>query len=76
MRNDKAATVRVARTITNFSPAVEDREYDLVMPMFTDDGKFPPSAMAVLQTSFVELQLLDKEPDLTKYYTEEFLPRR
>jgi NitT/TauT family transport system substrate-binding protein len=76
MRNDKAATVRVARSITNFSPSVEDREYDLVMPMFSADGKFPGSAMAVLQTSFVELQLLDKEPDLTKYYTEEFLPRR
>jgi hypothetical protein len=44
------------------------------MPMFSADGKFPPSAMAVLQGSFVELQLLDKEPDLAKYYTEEFLP--
>jgi NitT/TauT family transport system substrate-binding protein len=74
MRADKAAAVRVARTITNFSEAVEEREYDGVMPMFSADGKFPPSAMAVLQGSFVELQLLDKEPDLAKYYTEEFLP--
>jgi ABC-type nitrate/sulfonate/bicarbonate transport system substrate-binding protein len=74
MRRDKAATVRVARTITGFSQNVEDREYDLVMPMFSADGKFPASAMAVLQGSFVELQLLDKEPDLKKYYTEEFLP--
>jgi NitT/TauT family transport system substrate-binding protein len=74
MRADKAAAVRVARTITNFSEAVEEREYDGVMPMFSADGKFPPSAMTVLQGSFVELQLLDKEPDLAKYYTEEFLP--
>jgi NitT/TauT family transport system substrate-binding protein len=76
MRQDKAAAVRVARTITGFSATVEDREYDGVMPMFSADGKFPPSAMAVVQGSFVELQLLDKEPDLTKYYTEEFLPGR
>jgi NitT/TauT family transport system substrate-binding protein len=76
MRQDKADAVRVARTITNFSQAVEDREYDLVMPMFSADGKFPQSAMAVLQGSFVELQLLDKEPELAKYYTEEFLPGR
>jgi NitT/TauT family transport system substrate-binding protein len=74
MRQDKTDAVRVARTITGFSQPVEDREYDLVMPMFSADGKFPPSAMAVVQSSFVELQLLDKEPDLTKYYTEEFLP--
>jgi ABC-type nitrate/sulfonate/bicarbonate transport system substrate-binding protein len=76
MRRDKVDTVRVARTLTGFSQAVEDREYDLVMPMFSTDGRFPPSAMAVVQSSFVELQLLDKEPDLKKYYTEEFLPGR
>jgi NitT/TauT family transport system substrate-binding protein len=76
MRRDKVDTVRVARTLTGFSQAVEDREYDLVMPMFSADGRFPPSAMAVVQRSFVELQLLDKEPDLKKYYTEAFLPGR
>jgi ABC-type nitrate/sulfonate/bicarbonate transport system substrate-binding protein len=76
MREHKDDTVRVARTLTGFSQAVEDREYDLVMPMFSGDGKFPPRAMAVVQGSFVELQLLDKEPDLAKYTTEEFLPGR
>jgi hypothetical protein len=29
----------------------------------------------VLQRSFVELHLLDTEPDLAKYYTEQFLPK-
>jgi hypothetical protein len=28
----------------------------------------------VLQRSFVDLHLLDQAPDLTKYYTEAFLP--
>ena len=41
-----------------------------MIPMITT------SAMAVVQSSFVELQLLDKEPELKNYYTEEFLPGR
>jgi hypothetical protein len=46
------------------------------MPMFSNDGKFVPSAVKVTQTSFVDLKIFDAEPDLTNYYTEEFLPKR
>jgi ABC-type nitrate/sulfonate/bicarbonate transport system substrate-binding protein len=75
MRAHKAATVEMQRARTHFSQEVEDREYDQVMPMFSADGKFSPSAMQVLQQSFVELKILDTEPDLTKYYTEAYLPQ-
>ena len=44
------------------------------MPMFSADGKFSPSAVRTIQQSFVELKILDSEPDLTKYYTEKYLP--
>jgi NitT/TauT family transport system substrate-binding protein len=74
MRKNKAETVRVTRTVTNFPQDVEDQEYDIVMPMFSSDGRFEPGALAVLRRSFVDLHLLDTEPDLTKYYTERFLP--
>ena len=44
------------------------------MPMFSDDGKFNPKALATLAKSYVELQLLPQEPDMAKLYTEAFLP--
>jgi hypothetical protein len=36
------------------------------MPMFSDDGKFSPSALATRAKSYVELQLLPEEPDPAK----------
>jgi NitT/TauT family transport system substrate-binding protein len=76
MRANKDETVRASRERTNFSLEVEGKQYDLVMPMFSQTGRFEPSALATLQRSFVELKLIDKEPDLTKYRTEQFLPAR
>ena len=75
MRKNKAETVRITRTVTNFPQDVEEQEYDIVMPMFSTDGRFDPAALAVLRRSFVDLHLLDAEPDLTPYYTETFLPK-
>jgi hypothetical protein len=46
------------------------------MPMFSDSGRFEPRALATIQRSFVDLHLIDQEPDLTKYCTERFLPAR
>jgi hypothetical protein len=49
--------------------------YDVIMPMFSDTGKFNPDALATLAKSYVELQLLPAEPEMAKLYTEEFLPK-
>ena len=43
--------------------------------MFSDTGKFDPKALAVLAKSFVELKTLPTEPDMSKLYTEAFLPK-
>ncbi|HEY4408212.1 MAG TPA: hypothetical protein VGN55_26460 [Xanthobacteraceae bacterium] len=49
------------------------------MPMFSDDGKFAPTALAALAKSYVELGVLSQEPDMrpgtSKLYTEVFLPK-
>jgi NitT/TauT family transport system substrate-binding protein len=76
MRQHKAETVRASRERTNFSIEVEEKQYDLVMPMFSDSGRFDPVALAAIGRSFVDLRLVDKEPDLTKYRTEQFLPAK
>jgi NitT/TauT family transport system substrate-binding protein len=74
MRQNKDETVRIARRVTGFDQPVEEREYDLVMPMFSVDGKFEAKALATLRRSFVELKLLDQEPDMSTLYTERYLP--
>jgi hypothetical protein len=42
--------------------------------MLSDDGKFDPKGLAVLSRSFVEMKMLPTEPDMSKLYTERFLP--
>jgi NitT/TauT family transport system substrate-binding protein len=76
MRRNKAETVAIAKEVTNKDEDITARVYDELMPMFSDDGKFSPSALATLAKSYVELQLLPEEPDPAKLYTEAFLPRK
>jgi NitT/TauT family transport system substrate-binding protein len=74
MRANKAKTVEIASKVAGFDTDIMARSYDAVMPELSDDGKFDPAALAVLRRSFVELELLDHEPDMSQLYTEAFLP--
>lgn len=76
MKANKAETVELARAVTKFSPEVESKEYDLVMPMMFTDGHFPPDAVKTIQDSVVEMGLLPSKPDMSKLYTEAYLPAR
>lgn len=76
MRANKTETVQLAMGITKFPVAVENQEYDLVMPMFSDDGKFQAAGLKTIQNSFVEMKVFDTRPDMSKLYTEAFLPGR
>jgi NitT/TauT family transport system substrate-binding protein len=76
MRRNKAETIAIAKEVTNKDEDITARVYDELMPMFSDDGKFSPSALATLAKSYVELQLLPEEPDPATLYTEAFLPKR
>jgi NitT/TauT family transport system substrate-binding protein len=74
MRRNKAETVKISEPVMGVSESIADKVYDELMPMFSDDGKFDPKALAVLQRSFVEMNLLPTEPDMAKLYTEKLLP--
>jgi NitT/TauT family transport system substrate-binding protein len=74
MRANKAKTVEIAARVSGHDADLMSRSYDDVMPEFSDDGRFDRAALAVLARSFVELQLLDREPDMTPFYTEALLP--
>jgi ABC-type nitrate/sulfonate/bicarbonate transport system substrate-binding protein len=74
MHKNKAVAVKIGARVGNVSEEIESKVYDEVMPTFSNDGRFNPKALAVLSRSFVELGTLPKEPDMSKLYTEKFLP--
>ncbi len=74
METHKDQVVDVAAPIMGVSPALAGRAYDELMPTFSRDGKFDPEALKVLARSYVEMDLLPKEPDMSTLITEKFLP--
>ena len=75
MRSHKADTVKVAKDVMEKDEDISGRVYDELMPMFSDTGRFDKAALATLSKSYVELKLLPSEPDMSKLYTEAFLPK-
>jgi len=74
-RAHRTETVAIVQPVLNLSPAIIERVYDTLMPTETRDGKFDPKAMATMRRAVVELGILDAEPDISKLYTEAFLPK-
>jgi NitT/TauT family transport system substrate-binding protein len=75
MRANKAKSVAIAMTVMGTDETTTNGIYDELMPMFTNDGHFDPAALKVLSRSFVEMKTLPDEPDMSKLYTEAFLPK-
>jgi ABC-type nitrate/sulfonate/bicarbonate transport system substrate-binding protein len=75
MRQNKTKTVAIAQTVMGTDDKTTSAIYDELMPMFTDNGGFDPKALAVLRRSFVEMKILPDEPDMSKLFTEAFLPK-
>lgn len=75
MRTHKAQAVAIAAQSMHEPAAIVAKAYDVTMPAMSDTGKFEPKALAVLQRSFVEMGLLPNAPDMSKLYTEKFLPQ-
>jgi len=74
MRRNKAEAVEIAAGVINKDVELTGKTYDALMPMFSDDGRFDPKALAMLAKSYVELKVLPQAPDMKTLYTEEFLP--
>ena len=75
MRAHKAETVKIESGVNQFSENVMSREYDLTIGMHTKDCRFDPESLAILKRSFVEMKLVPSEPDMSKLYTEAYLPK-
>jgi NitT/TauT family transport system substrate-binding protein len=76
VRANKDKTVETAMSVLDLNRKIAERTYDTLIPMFSDDGRFNPKALATLSRSYVDLKYLSTEPDMSKLYTEEFLPKK
>ena len=76
MRGHKDETVAITRNYTHYAPEVENREYDDVIKIFSPDGRFHVEGLKALGEAFVEMKLLDHAPEMTKLYTDAFLPAK
>jgi len=75
MNAHKDETVKIVVPISGFSAEDQAHDYDMVMPTISTTGKFEPKALEVLGRSFVDVGMLDAVPDMTKLYTEAYLPK-
>jgi NitT/TauT family transport system substrate-binding protein len=56
------------------SPAVAAKSYDAILPGYSPDGRFHAEGLKTLARSLVEIKILKTEPDMSKLYTEKYLP--
>jgi NitT/TauT family transport system substrate-binding protein len=76
MANNKTTSVDVASKVTNASADLESLEYDREVPkFFSPDGRFKPDDLAAVSKALVLLQQTNHAPDMSKLYTEAFLPQ-
>ncbi len=76
MHDHKEQTIEIAARMAEVSKSVATRNYEELMPIFSRTGRFNPKALDVLAGSFVELGTLPVKPDMSKLYTEQFLPKK
>jgi hypothetical protein len=58
-----------------FDPAIAGESYDIVVTKMSRTGRFDPKGLATLARSYVDMKQLSTEPDMSKFYTEKFLPK-
>jgi NitT/TauT family transport system substrate-binding protein len=74
MRTHKEESIRIALPIVDLPGDLAARGYVQWMEAYSRDGTFDPVALGLLAKSFVEMGLLPSEPDMSRLYTEKFLP--
>jgi NitT/TauT family transport system substrate-binding protein len=74
MKTHKDVSVQIAAATLNVSPEIVAKAFPSVMATLSTDLTFDKRALAVLSRSFVELDILPKEPDMSQLYTNQFIP--
>ncbi len=75
VRANKDKAVEIEMKATKYSKSVMSQEYDFVIGMYTSDCRFNPEALQTLNQSFIDLHRIKKPLDMSKLYTEAYLPK-
>ncbi len=75
MLTHRPETIKLETEINHFSENVMTREYDLVKDMYVKDCRFDAESLANLKRSFGEMKLIEGDVDMSKLYTEAYLPK-
>jgi NitT/TauT family transport system substrate-binding protein len=75
MRDHRNETIDIAARAADMSRSIAIRNYQELMPIFSHTGRFNPKALDMLSRSFIDLGLLPTAPDMSKLYTEAYLPK-
>ncbi len=76
MRGHREEAIDISRKATGLTQAEQEGEYDRLMASLSTDGRFDPADIKRIGKLFVELKMLPKEPDMSKLYTEAYLPAK
>ena len=74
MKANKESSIKVSAEEMKVSEHIVAKVFDTEMGMMSTDGTFDPDAIDVLKKSYVELGILDYEPDISELYTDQFIP--
>jgi ABC-type nitrate/sulfonate/bicarbonate transport system substrate-binding protein len=74
----KAETVKIESAVTGFSESVMAQAYDIDMKghLFVKDCRFDEESLTTLKRSLVDLKSLPASTDMSKLYTDAYLPKR
>lgn len=74
MRDHRDESVQIEATLLGLDPTIVAKAFPYEMATLSANLSFDPRALAVLSGSFVELGLLPAPPDMSRFYTNEFVP--
>ena len=76
MKAHRAETIDVTSAIIpGYTKGVSTRLYYGLMNQFSTTGRFMPGSLEKLRASFIDLKVLDPSADMSKLYSEAFLPK-
>ena len=76
MKTHKAETAKISSETLNMSNELSNKLYDMLMPHYNNTGKFDNAAMEVISQSMLDMGMMSAKQNLSKFTTEEFLPKR
>lgn len=74
-KTHKDEAVKFTAQLLKRPEPIISRVFDEAAPMITDNGHFDAKGLAAIRQSLVDTKILPTEPDMSKLYTEKFLPK-